>query len=31
MDKTFDFLNAIKHLLEGKKIRGKDWIGTYLT
>ena len=30
MDKTFDFLTAIKHLLDGKKIRGKDWIGSWL-
>jgi len=30
MNETFDFLTAIKYLLDGKKVRGKDWIGTYL-
>jgi hypothetical protein len=30
MDKTFDFLTAIKHLLDGKKVHGKDWVNTYL-
>ena len=27
---TFDFLTAIKYLLDGKKVRGKDWIGSCL-
>ena len=31
MANTFDFLTAIKYLLEGKKVRGKDWIGSWLT
>ena len=30
MDKTFDFLTAIKHLLDGKKVRGIHWIGSWL-
>lgn len=28
---TFDFLTAIKYLLEGKRVCGKDWIDSYLT
>lgn len=31
MTDTFDFLTAIKYLLEGERVCGKDWIGSCLT